>query len=67
MIKLDIEPYCQECAHFEAEVERTNIFADHACVKADTHVRCTHKLFCRNILNMLKENLQQEEKSNDTN
>ena len=65
MIILDIEPYCQNCAHFEAEVERVNIFAGNSCVKADTYVRCEHKLFCRNILNMLKENLQQEEKNND--
>lgn len=55
MINLRIQPYCEECGDFEAEVEKCeieNFFGDIIC---DTEITCKNKDRCEKMIKHLKE------------
>lgn len=63
MIKLDIQPYCEECMMFDAEVQgpeklygydgtRETIF------QSDTIVRCTNRKRCEGIRRYLEKEMR---------
>ena len=63
MIKLDIQPYCQNCLNFEADVEspkRAYAGSDIA-YQTDTIVRCERRKYCENIKRYLEREMGKEE------
>ena len=51
MIKLDVEPYCQNCNEFEAEcINATNEYWE----PSEFIIRCKYAAKCENICNYLK-------------
>lgn len=57
MIKLDLEPYCQECLQFEPEVEKPVVYYGDQEVYygGDTIIRCESRYICKRIKNYLEE------------
>ena len=54
MIKLDIQPYCEDCVNFEADVE-TNIYYVYFDEKQIvSSVRCKNRKICENIKRYLE-------------
>lgn len=62
MIKLDVQPYCQACPYFSAEVveyetydfEMSERHVRHKVV-GDTSIRCKNEEKCERLVNYLKE------------
>ena len=51
-IKLDIQPYCECCMDFEADVTKPNkIYANDEIVLGNTIIRCAYARRCENIRN----------------
>lgn len=49
MIRLDIQPYCENCMDFEADVEKpVALYADFVLFEelGDTVIRCKHRRRC---------------------
>lgn len=55
MIRLIVEEYCQECADFEPETEKTNYYAGEFKIKCNTDVYCKHKDRCATVAKWMKE------------
>lgn len=50
MIFLDVKDYCQNnCESFEADVEKTGLYADSKPYVNDTIVRCKHRELCERM------------------
>lgn len=65
MIKLDIQPYCQNCLNFEADVEppkRAYAGSDIVC-QTDTIVRCERRKYCENMKRYLEREREMEKKN----
>ena len=70
MIRLEVEPYCQECQDFEADVERPecNLFfgtdPDGKKIElltcSDTVIRCKYRNRCRRLSEYLKRQTGEE-------
>ena len=62
MIKLDIQPYCEDCLMFDADVEKpTRMYGcagirEAAIIQTDTIVHCSRRKLCEG----LKRHLEQE-------
>ena len=63
MIKVEVQDYCQDCPHFEADITYPvkHTFFNHAtgereaCFSSnDTTIRCKHREHCANLVRMLK-------------
>ena len=55
MIKLNVQPYCERCEDFEAEVEKTiydNFYGNSKCY---TEISCKNKSKCKSIMRYLEE------------
>lgn len=63
MIKLDIQPYCQNCLNFEADVESPErAYAGSDIVyQTDTIVRCERRKYCENMKRYLEREMEKEE------
>lgn len=57
MIKLDIEPYCQNCNEFA--VECVDITPEY-CVVKSFKIGCKYSSKCKHIKNYLQENVEVE-------
>jgi hypothetical protein len=55
MIKLSIQPYCENCEHFKAEVEKTAYENFYGNSKCHTEISCKNKSKCESIMRYLKE------------
>lgn len=59
MIKLEIEDYCNECNHFEANVTSPDVFEDffgnRVCTSSDYVIRCQNRDVCKDLLNRCKK------------
>lgn len=64
MIKLDVQPYCQNCLDFRPDVERTDILMTDDTVvnvgEIDTIIRCRHRQRCAIIHHYLKDECTKE-------
>lgn len=60
MIKLKVQPYCENCPHFEAETETHEICDDFKTIRCETTVRCSNAEKCERI----KNHLRNEERRN---
>ena len=62
MIKLDVQPYCEDCLMFEADVEKParmygcDGIREAAIIQTDTVVRCSRRKLCEG----LKRHLEKE-------
>lgn len=63
MIKLEVEPYCEDCLIFDAEVESPQkMYCGGDLVsKTDTIVHCSHRHTCTNLMRYLKRTLSKGE------
>ena len=56
-IVLDIEPYCENCKHFEAKVNSTGFMAIDAkepvCI--DHRITCVNSSFCKDLHENMKK------------
>lgn len=54
MIKLDVQDYCKDCLHFEADVDKYSTF------KGDvvTRIQCEKRQQCHLIYEYIKKNLE---------
>lgn len=57
MILVEVKPYCNNCLHFEADVENASqLFAgDAVYAVTDTIVRCKSRNRCESIVSYLLE------------
>ena len=63
MIKLEVEPYCEDCLIFDAEVEhaRKHYFEGDFVKISDTVVRCSRRCICAGIKKYLEKELSKGE------
>jgi len=70
-ITLDVNDYCQNCRHFEPDVEKNGdeiTYFDHdinefkSLTSFDTVIRCKGRAKCKEIMRFLKANKEKKEK-----
>ena len=57
MIRLEVQPYCDNCMAFEPDVERPiALYADGKIIDrmGDTIVRCQHRERCKSLVDYIK-------------
>ena len=66
MIKIDIQPYCEDCLMFEADVEkparmyRYDGIREAAIIQTDTVVRCSRRKLCEGLKRHLEKEMRGE-------
>lgn len=66
MIKLDIQPYCDDCSVFEADVEMPrkaylkSCMGEEIVTQSDTIVRCGRRHMCAGIKRYLEKEMKGE-------
>lgn len=66
MIKLDIQPYCEDCLMFEADVEKParmygcDGVREAAIIQTDTIVRCSRRKLCEGLKRHLEKEMRGE-------
>lgn len=67
MIKLDIQPYCEDCLMFDADVEKpTRMYGcdgirEAAIIQTDTIVRCSRGKLCEGLKRHLEKEMRGED------
>lgn len=63
-IKLEVQPYCEDCLVFEPDVERPQkVYGyDHAIYVTDTIICCARRNTCAGIKRYLEKEIQKGEK-----
>ena len=63
MIKLDIQPYCEDCQIFEADVDEPIKMhsSNGEIILTDTVIRCTKRNLCHGLKRYLEKELQKGE------
>lgn len=63
MIKLEVQPYCQDCMVFDPDVERPQKVynLDEELIISDTIIRCSRRKTCAGIKRYLEKELQKGE------
>lgn len=66
-IKLEVEPYCEQCLDFEADVtkpERTTVWSiapsSATTIQSDTVVRCRYANRCANLMRYLNKHHRED-------
>ena len=65
MIKLDIQPYCENCLMFEADVEKParmygcDGIREAAIIQTDTIVRCSRRKLCEGLKRHLEKEMKE--------
>ncbi|MGL6197807.1 MAG: hypothetical protein ACRC3H_02625 [Lachnospiraceae bacterium] len=65
MITLHIDSYCHNCLEFEAEVNKTEYFAEFKSYLYETNITCAHAGRCRKIKEYLGEVVRDEQEGNE--
>ena len=52
-IKLELDPFCEECNRFEAETNKTAIYSDSEMTLCETTVTCINRKKCKEIYEYL--------------
>ena len=66
MIKLDVQPYCEDCLMFEADVEKPagmygcDGIREAAIIQTDTIVRCSRRKLCEGLKRHLEKEMRGE-------
>ena len=67
MIKLDVQPYCEDCLMFEADVEKpARMYGcdgnrEAAIIQTDTIVRCSRRKLCEGLKRHLEKEMRGED------
>ena len=67
MIKLDVQPYCEDCLMFEADVEKParmygcDGIREAAIIQTDTIVRCSRRKLCEGLKRHLEKEMRGED------
>lgn len=63
MIKLEVEPYCEDCLIFDAEVESPQKYycGCDLVSQTDTIIHCSHRSTCASLMRYLKRTLSKGE------
>ena len=65
MIKLDVQPYCEDCLMFEADVEKParmygcDGIREAALIQTDTIVRCSRRKLCEGLKRHLEKEIKE--------
>ena len=65
MIKLDVQPYCEDCLMFEADVEKParmygcDGIREAAIIQTDTFVRCSRRKLCEGLKRHLEKEMKE--------
>ena len=64
MIKLDVQPYCEDCLMFDADVEKpTRMYGcdgvREAIIQTDTIVRCSRRKLCEGLKRHLEKEMKE--------
>lgn len=65
MITLMVEPYCQDCCYFEADVNTSEMFAENYCEFVNTTIRCKSQKRCADLIIRYIKGLTKGEETND--
>lgn len=60
-IRLEVEPYCQDCPEFETDVQSPSLYYANFELymkTGDTVIRCKHKAVCNRIKEHLEKNMK---------
>lgn len=70
-IKLEIQPYCENCTIFDADVDRprklykyetgATIYDQYEVLQTDTIIRCEHRNTCAGLMRYLEKERQKGE------
>lgn len=62
MIRLEIQPYCDNCLNFDPDVKEPQRFycGSDAVSQTDTVIRCSHRNECERLLRYLKNATKEE-------
>lgn len=65
MIRLEVQPYCQECLDFEADVDKAELISDGPMsrLQSDTIVRCERRRRCESIRKFLEQKMKGDAES----
>lgn len=55
MIDLCVEDYCQNCPHFQEDVEHESLWSNGKSLTGHIYIRCEHRKICKRIATMMKE------------
>lgn len=62
MIKLDIQPYCEDCTVFDPDVERPQkAYTTEGVILSDTVVRCCRRKTCERIKRYLEKEITKDD------
>ena len=62
MIKLLVEPYCQDCDGFEPRVKKTEMLSNYnLCTTSETYVSCEHSRKCARMYEHIKREVSKNE------
>lgn len=54
-IKLKVDPYCENCPHFEADVNTEMVVHFNEILRTDTYITCKNKDKCEQIMDYLSK------------
>lgn len=60
MIKLSVEPYCENCTEFTPHTERVTKRDASGKTICDTDIYCGHALLCKYIASNIRKELEDE-------
>jgi hypothetical protein len=60
MIELHVEPYCQNCPEFDAEIGKVGFCLDSKVKEFNTYINCIHAVKCQRLLEYLRKEAQHE-------
>lgn len=65
MIRLEVQPYCQECLDFEADVDKAELISDGSVrrLQSDTIVRYERRRRCESIRKFLEQKMKGDAES----
>lgn len=66
MIRLAVEPYCEDCLVFDPDVDRLQKMCcgDDLVSRTDTIIRCSYRYRCAGIKRYLEREMKKEENTN---
>lgn len=66
MIRLAVEPYCEDCLVFDPDVDSPQKMycGDDLVSQTDTIIRCSHRYRCAGIKRYLEREMKKEENTN---
>lgn len=63
MIRVEVEPYCNDCLIFEPDVEEPKraYAGDDVVCQTDTIIRCSHRGLCKRLVRFFERRAKNED------